>query len=113
MMAAPEALELLAFVRRAAEREGGAVEDDGPAAAPPTPSDAAGFASLAGHALTIRFANAAGARAFLAAAGTTILELLEWSSIAVIVHVGERRLSLRDGIEEADEELQALGGGGG
>ncbi len=105
-MEEPDALRRFAFVREAAEQDGGVVRDDGPALDPARPSDAAGFASLAGHTLTIRFAAYAPALAFLARTGATILELLEWSPLVIVVEVGQNRFSLRDGIEKAEDELR-------
>jgi hypothetical protein len=111
-MEEPEAFRLLAWVKEAAEHEGGAVQDDVLALDQAPPSDAAGFASLAGHTLTIKFASSAAARAFLARTGATILELLEWSRIVIVVEVGKNSFSLRDGIGKAEEELKKLDNAG-
>ncbi len=111
-MEGPQGFQLLAWLREAAQHEGGAVLNDVLAPSEATPADPSGFASLAGQTLTFRFASSAEAQAFLGKEGAaaTILELLEWSSIAIVVEVGKHRFSLRDGIGEAEEELKKLGG---
>ena len=112
-MAEPEAFQLLAWVKEAAERAGGAVQDEVRALDQAVPTDAAGFTSLDGHALTITFARAGAARAFLANAGATILELEEWSRIVAVIQVGEHSFPLRAGIEKTDEDLKTLSEAGG
>lgn len=111
-MAESEAFQLLAWVKEAAERAGGAVQDEVRALDQAVPSDAAGFTSLGGHTLTIRFAQAAAARAFLAETGATILELEEWSRIVAVIQVGEHSFPLRAGIEKTDEDMKKLSAAG-
>ena len=112
-MAEPQALKLLAWVKAAAEQEGGGVQDEVRPPGHEARPDAAGFTSLDGHVLTISFARAAAARAFLARAGATIRELEEWSEIAAVIAVGAHQFPLRAGIEKTQEDLKALSDGGG
>ncbi len=112
-MADPEAIQLLAWLKDVAEHEGGSVQDDVRGLDAPAHPDAAGFTALGGHALTIRFARAAAARAFLAKTAGTVLEMEEWSRIAIVIDVGEHSFPLRAGIEKTDEDLRALSDAGG
>jgi hypothetical protein len=112
-MADPEAIQLLAWLKEVAELEGGSVQDEVRALGEPAHSDAAGFTALSGHALTVRFARAAAARAFLAKTGGAILEMEEWSQIAIVIEIGEHSFAVRAGIEKTDEDLKALSDAGG
>jgi len=99
-------------VKKLAELEGAAVQDDVRALGQPASSDTAGFTSLSGHTLTINFARTAGAQAFLAKTAAAILELEEWSRIAIIVQVGEHSFPLRAGVEKTKEDLKKLSDAG-